>query len=331
MTRVRHLSFKLVKREKVTRFFLHVPVFPHTRSLKSLGIPSSSYGSLLSSIIVNKLPQELQLIISREIKDQDWPLDNIMHALENELKARERAVPHEECQSSGGIQRFSEAQMRTTTSALFAGHSGPTCTYCSLVSGSVVRGEPSVTAIETKLGWVLSGPIPEGTQVNRQQSNLVITHVLKSAVKPVDVINETLDGTLKTLWELESHGIKLGRCMKNSKRRYPLRMRDMKKVHLPWKTPHPILPDNYQLSRKRLENLLERLRHEPEVLREYDSVIKEQLHRGIVEVVETSSKGEVGRVHYIRHHAVIRTDKLTTKLRVFYDASTKSDGVAMND
>ena len=121
-----------------------------------------------------------------------------------------------------------------------------------VVSGSVVRGEPSVTAIETKLGWVLSGPIPEGTQVNRQQSNLVITHVLKSAVKPVDVINETLDGTLKTLWELESHGIKLGRCMKNSKRRYPLRMRDLKKVHLPWKTPHPILPDNYQLSRKRL-------------------------------------------------------------------------------
>ena len=330
MTRVRHLSFKLVKREKVTRFFLHVPVFPHPRSLKSLGIPSSSYGSLLSSIIVNKLPQELQLIISREIKDQDWPLDNIMHALENELKARERAVSHEECQSSGGIQRFSEAQMRTTTSALFAGHSGPTCTYCSLVSGSVVRGEPSVTAIETKLGWVLSGPIPEGTQVNRQQSNLVTTHVLKSAVKPVDVTNETLDGTLKTFWELESLGIKPRTLYEEFQEQISF-TNERYEVHLPWKTPHPLLPDNYQLSRKRLENLLERLRHEPEVLREYDSVIKEQLHRGIVEVVETSSKGEVGRVHYIRHHAVIRRDKLTTKLRVFYDASTKSDGVALND
>ena len=67
--------------------------------------------------------------------------------------------------------------------------------YWSLVSGRVVRGEHGPTAIETKLGWVLSGPIPEGTQVNRQQSNLVTTHVLKSAVKPVDVTNETLDGT----------------------------------------------------------------------------------------------------------------------------------------
>ena len=65
----------------------------HVRSLKSLGIPSNSYGSLLSSIIMNKLPQELRLIISREIKDQDWQLDNIVHALEDELKARERAVP----------------------------------------------------------------------------------------------------------------------------------------------------------------------------------------------------------------------------------------------
>lgn len=69
--------------------------------------------------------------------------------------------------------------------------------YWSLVSGRVVRGGHGPIAIETKLGWVLLGPVPEGTQVNRQQSNIVTTHVLKSAVKPVDVTNETLDGTLK--------------------------------------------------------------------------------------------------------------------------------------
>ena len=77
----------------------------------------------------------------------------------------------------------------------------------------------------------------------------------------------------------------------------------------------------YQLSRKRLENLPERLHHEPEVLREYDSFIKEQLHRGIIEDVEKPSEGGVGQVHYILHHAVIRRDKLTTKHRVVFDAS----------
>ena len=68
----------------------------HIRSLKSLGLPSGSYGSLLSSIIMSKLPQELRLIISKEIKGNEWQLDTIMRVLESELEARERAVLHDE-------------------------------------------------------------------------------------------------------------------------------------------------------------------------------------------------------------------------------------------
>ena len=102
-------------------------------------------------------------------------------------------------------------------------------------------------------------------------------------------------------------------------------------VHLPWKVPHPPLPDNYVLSVKRLNNLLKRLNQDSEVLKEYDSVIKEQLWKGIVEVVERPGEGEVGKTHYLPHHAVIRRDKTTTKLRVVYDASARSDGPALND
>ena len=43
----------------------------HVRSLKSLGVPSNSYGSLLSSIIMNKLPSDLRLVVSREIKGEE--------------------------------------------------------------------------------------------------------------------------------------------------------------------------------------------------------------------------------------------------------------------
>ena len=103
----------------------------YVRSLKSLGLPSGSYhGSLLSSIIMNKLPQELRLIISREIKDHEWQLDTIMSVLENELEARGRAVLHDESQLSAESQAFPNFQMHTTTSALFTKDSGPTCTYC---------------------------------------------------------------------------------------------------------------------------------------------------------------------------------------------------------
>ena len=34
---------------------------------------------------------------------------------------------------------------------------------------------------------------------------------------------------------------------------------------------------------------------------EYDSVIKDQIKKGIVEVVEAPTQGEVGKVYYIPH------------------------------
>ncbi len=65
-------------------------------------------------------------------------------------------------------------------------------------------------------------------------------------------------------------------------------------------------------------------------MEEYDNVIKDQLQKGIVERVEEAEPGEVGKVHYLPHHAVIRRDKETTRLRVVYDASSKSNGISLN-
>ena len=68
--------------------------------------------------------------------------------------------------------------------------------YWQLVSGKVLRGEDGPTAIQTKLGWVLSGPTNGAVQNDQQQNNLVPTHVLKRAAKPADITNESLDGSL---------------------------------------------------------------------------------------------------------------------------------------
>ena len=38
-----------------------------------------------------------------------------------------------------------------------------------------------------------------------------------------------------------------------------------------------------------------------------------------------------GTVHYLPHHAVIRRDKDTTKVKVVYDASAKCNGPSLND
>ena len=64
----------------------------HVRSLGSLGVSSASYGSLLSSILMNKLPHELRVIVSRKVGDEDWEFTEVMETIQKEIEAREREL-----------------------------------------------------------------------------------------------------------------------------------------------------------------------------------------------------------------------------------------------
>ena len=63
----------------------------HIRGLQSLGIPQSSYGALLSPVLLTKLPQETKLILSRKVTNDQWELGPILEALLAEIEAREKA------------------------------------------------------------------------------------------------------------------------------------------------------------------------------------------------------------------------------------------------
>ena len=157
------------------------------------------------------------------------------------------------------------------------------------------------------------------------------THSLKIS-SDVRSENEELNNNLKRFWELESLGISTNEQSVYDKFTNMITFKNGRyEVHLPWKESHQVLPDNYHLSLKRLTNLLRRLRQEPNILQEYDSVIKDQLRRGIVEQVTEPSTLSVARVHYLPHHCVIRKDKQTSKLRIVYDASARSQGPSLND
>ena len=64
-----------------------------------------------------------------------------------------------------------------------------------------------------------------------------------------------------------------------------------------------------------------------------NAIIQDQLQKGIVEVVDECDKAaDVSKViHYIPHHAVVRHDKKTTKVRVVFDASARSTGPSLNN
>ena len=73
-----------------------------------------------------------------------------------------------------------------------------------------------------------------------------------------------------------------------------------------------MLPDNYQLSFRRLEGNLRGLRQQLEVMSEYDNVVREQMERGIIEEISPSKLAPTGKVHYPPHHAVLRINKQKT-------------------
>ena len=191
--------------------------------------------------------------------------------------------------------------------------------------GRIIRGEvDQPVAVETCLGWVLSGPL-KGTRDDMQINVNFVAH----ASSRID--NRELEDSARKLWDFETLGIReenevheaLKDAISFNGKRY--------EVGLPWKEGHALLPSNYRNSFKRLKGQIERLKSVPENLNAYDAIIKEQAEVGIIERVlelETPDK-----VHYLPHHAVIRNEAKTTTIRVVYDASSKEGkrGVSLND
>ena len=94
-------------------------------------------------------------------------------------------------------------------------------------------------------------------------------------------------------------------------------------VPLPWHDNHPAISSDYELCVNRLKSLQQKFLKEPELIREYNQIIEEQLSKGIVERVAADKDSEEEDVHYLPHHAVIRRDRETTKQRIVYDGSAK--------
>ena len=199
--------------------------------------------------------------------------------------------------------------------------------YWNLVTGRIIRGRSGPIAIHTKVGWVLSGP----TNHQEVTVNLTLTstHALKIDTCPLE---PNLEDHLKRFWELESLGIAKDEASVYDKFVQQIRFDGNRyEVSLPWKEHHPPLPDHLDLCHKRLNSLLKRLRQTPQLLTEYDAIIRDQLDKGMVEIVAKPTLAVSDRVHYLPHHGVVRQDKATSKLRVVYDASARSTGPSLND
>ena len=199
--------------------------------------------------------------------------------------------------------------------------------YGILVGGGVKKcSEDGLTALNTKLGWVLFGPYEE-------KSNSSVIAAVNYVEVTENIAIETEDKVLnevKKLWDLETLGIKenesswVEKCIDKFEfvnGRY--------QIDLPFKENRRFMEDNFKLAENRLRNLKKKLEKEPEMLQKYDQIIKNQLDEGIVEKVKTEPI--MGEVTYSPHRHVIREDKTTTKVRIVYDLSAKNKGPSINE
>ena len=104
-------------------------------------------------------------------------------------------------------------------------------------------------------------------------------------------------------------------------------------VHLPWKEQYRLLPDNFKNCVARLASQLKRLRRDPEIFIEYDSILQDQLQSGIIQQVDCAKRPDVGRAYYLPHNGVLCREALTTKLCVVFAASPKpsNDSPSLNE
>ena len=195
-------------------------------------------------------------------------------------------------------------------------------------SGRIVRGEPDEpVALETELGIVLSGPLKE-KQADDENAGTHVNMVVGEPLVLTNVGMANVEEAVHRLWDLDSLGIKesdevreaFGDSIGFDGQRYS--------VKLPWKVGNTTLSTNYELSLSRMKGQVKRLRKQPEILGEYDSIFKQQLQVGVIERVPELDTAE--KVLYLPHQAVVRQDAQTTKVRVFYDASAKDSKSKMS-
>ena len=136
--------------------------------------------------------------------------------------------------------------------------------YWQLTTGEMIRGEGGPVAINTKLEWVLSGPVNAREDDNSCSTALTV-HTLQVNVAS----DKKLDETLRSFWELESMRVEpvIDVTYDPNPPIHAIKLKDRRyEVSLPWKEYHQPLPDNYDLSLRRLKGLLQKLRHDPDTL-----------------------------------------------------------------
>ncbi|CAK9806969.1 hypothetical protein ANTQUA_LOCUS5085 [Anthophora quadrimaculata] len=191
--------------------------------------------------------------------------------------------------------------------------------YYKIVGTNRIRSNnDKVVLQDSELGWILSGEI-DSVQTNTSCLNV-----------------QTLDEQLEKFWELDQYpNAKImspqdQRCEEFFKQTTHRNENGRYVVRLPFNDKKHQLGNSYKSALNRFYSLERRLQANEHLRSQYIEFLNEYETLGHMVEIENSDCTDVG--YYLPHHAVVKTDSLTTKVRVVFDASAKSDtGISLND
>lgn len=190
--------------------------------------------------------------------------------------------------------------------------------YWTFVEDKIVRGD-GPTAQQSKLGYLLSGPVSSPLSQSNATSSL---HVATMS------ITTTEESNLDRFWLIEEAG-----TTQTSPKKQDIAFIQHYQTtcisqatdgtytaKFPWKPDHPPLPSNFEICQKRTRHLIARLAESPVTFQLYNNIITDQEARGFIEKVPPNCQST--NAHYLPHHPV-KKDSTTTPIRIVYDCSCR--------
>ena len=188
--------------------------------------------------------------------------------------------------------------------------------YIDLILSQKIKNTTWSLSTCVKLGWILTGRTSENEQSANETNMLILTYgtiiIQTNVFKSIDEVAPR-QPDLEDFWNIENIGIFDNPRTTNDKMvkkqfKETLTFEDGRyHVNWPWKEENPDLPINRELALGRLKSNVSRMRNKPEVMKQYDNIIQDQLEKEVIERVNTTNKDCAK--HYLPHHAVINPKK----------------------
>ncbi|XP_055910779.1 uncharacterized protein LOC129945147 [Eupeodes corollae] len=191
-----------------------------------------------------------------------------------------------------------------------------------LADGKIVHPSGSPIAQNTIFGWVIAGSVPlkrEAT-ISVNHSTVDLDLLLKNVFEPGDLVDGIRSNDSEVSADIEKHFIATHKV--NQDGRYV--------VSLPFNKTSVVFGDSRGAALNMLHSMERRFSKNPILKQQYIDFMREYERLGHMKIVPINDLSCPS--FYLPHHAVLKPDSATTKLRVVFNASYKSsNGHSLND